>query len=238
MLPLEAFTPGIEEQIQAGLSARCPGELAAIQIQLKSFQFALDEREETRGVFLAHGANRQAERDHTNRRRDQRAEKNQKDDDERQKLVKSLHNKGQRNNEDPSDEHTSWSEFVGEAIGQALFYVVGTTAKVLLIEAPRSHWDAREARRQTTPAAQQTPELITREKQSGLNCRIEALITCSGNAPQQPLLITVCRNVPRNRDVVLQVQIAQLVEDSIDEFCDRAAAEMVEEHFFAARKLP
>jgi hypothetical protein len=60
MLPMEAFDPGIEEQIRAGVLERRFHESPAIQITLTSFQFALDERDETRGVFLADVANFEA----------------------------------------------------------------------------------------------------------------------------------------------------------------------------------
>jgi len=63
----------------------------------------------------------------------------------------------------------------------------------------------------TTAANQQTPESITREKKPGLNCRIEAVMTRMENRRPQPVLITFCRHVPRNHDVRLPAQIAQLV---------------------------
>jgi hypothetical protein len=185
MLPMEAFDPGVEEQTRAGITERSLRKLPQIQITLTSFQFVLDERDETRGIFLANVAHFQAKQEKKDRERDERQD------------------------EPP----TSLEELPGELL------VAG--GKALLIDAPVLHWRARELELQSTPAKQQTPALITEEKKCGLNCQIKAVITYPGNESRQPGHITVIRHIPRVQDLPLQAQIATLVEESIDEFCER-----------------
>ncbi len=216
MLPMEAFDPGLEEQIQAGISERCRRESPAIQIQLTSFQFAFDQREETRGVFLADSANWQVERERADRERDQHGEEAREDEDEQKEFWRELDRETGRHRDD-----TSWKGLAGELAGEFLGFVLVAAGKVLLIETPRALWHAGEEELRTTAAEQQTPESITRDKKSGLNCQIEAVMTRQGSGRPQQVLITVCRHVPRIHDVPLQAQIAQLVEESIDEFCER-----------------
>ena len=216
MLPMEAFDPGLEEQIRAGISERCRRELPAMQIQLTSFQFAFDQREETRGVFLAEGANWQAEREQAERERDQQGEEAREDEDEQQEWRRGLDQEKSGNDDDKS-----WKGLAGDLAGKLLGFVLFNAGKALLIETPRSLWRAGEEELRTTAADQQTPESITREKKSGLNCQIEAVMTRLGNGRPEQVLITVHRHVLRNHDVPLPAQIAQVVEESIDEFCDR-----------------
>gem|GEM_PF-1878329 len=221
MLPMEAFDPGIEEQIRVGISERGVQESSSIRITLTSFQFTLDEREETRGVFLAAVANSLLDQERKDRERAEREEKADQRDKEQEEQWKKL-NDGKSLNSD-STPPSSLKQLPGELFGELFGFMIFTSAKVWLIDTPVSHWHARKEKLQSTPAKQQTPESITREKRSGLNCQIEATITRTGNERHTSESITVIRHMPRNDDMPLQAQIADVVEESIDEFCDRVA---------------
>lgn len=235
MLPMEAFQPGIDEQLKSRIMVRAPVSILQVTVRIDSFQFIFDERQDAKGVF--EGAREQWElgksrsRAELALRRDAADEEDEEREQQREEQAARMDAMfaGSRRlrRDQPSDPEVSDS-FLDRLV-TGIFEKIGTWMLRSTLRGLKDALTVAEDRKKEvdefTPKAQTLPAFITDGLQPGLTCRIRGtamLVRADGTVVENPVDVELNQAVTAEP---MQEQASRIAELAVSEFASQIIKE-------------
>jgi hypothetical protein len=210
MVPMEAFDPAISEQIESHCLRTLDGkDVTAVSIEITSFQFVFDQRLKLKDESSDYARNWLDRKDEEEEEREERRRISDEQSRQRKREQRDLKRNLGMEVEDPS-------------IASDLFSSAATGAfRWMILDAPRRSAESAHFRNLQKPLPAETPAFISRGKQEGLNCQLNAVVTVTHTGGQtQQLHPELTLHAPHDESLDLQTQIGDLVTRTLSDFAN------------------
>jgi hypothetical protein len=207
---MEAFDPAISEQIESHCLRTLDGkDVTAVSIEITSFQFVFDQRLKLKDESSDYARNWLDRKDEEEEEREERRRISDEQSRQRKREQRDLKRNLGMEVEDPS-------------IASDLFSSAATGAfRWMILDAPRRSAESAHFRNLQKPLPAETPAFISRGKQEGLNCQLNAVVTVTHTGGQtQQLHPELTLNAPHDESLDLQTQIGDLVTRTLSDFAN------------------
>ncbi len=208
VLPMEAFRPDLDDAMQRQVQNNLPNvaNFETIEIAVGAFHVALDERERGENQLLS----------------DYKKWDDQREEEEAAKEAKRLRDLEYERNERKRNAELGLSKYnddTDDGVGSTLMGSLIRSAIVKPLKRRRTQTDRAE---HLKAAPQTLPVSLTAGKQSGWNCRLNAVVTLHSKTGE-PLAIpvSVSSHVAKDEAVSVQEHIQRVVADALNKFGDR-----------------
>ncbi|MEQ9406322.1 MAG: hypothetical protein RIK87_01295 [Fuerstiella sp.] len=206
VLPLESFQPDLEKALREQVVRHLKNavQYRSIELRVKSFHVALDERERGESELLKDYMHWEEDREREEAARAERKRLLKEQERDARQFRQRLGMKG------PGDDDED--ESFGDAVMSGLFHATVT-------QPIRNRRLRAERRAQLSVAPQTLPEVLVADKQSGWNCRLVVdVVLAKEEGKSETLPVSVATHVVKDDAVAVEKQIQQAVMSAIDEF--------------------